>query len=398
MARRLTALLAAAGLLATAARAQAPEAEPASASAVPAPATPALAADLHEEVSHLPVTVKDLYGRQETRPITLTSFHPAGEGPFPLVIMNHGRAPADRRALQVRQRYEALSRYLVSKGFAVLVPTRVGYGETYGDFDPESSGECQHMRPQAAAQAVTDEVMAVLAHAKTLPWVDTRRWVVMGQSMGGFTAIAVTAHNPPGLVAAINFSGGTGGNPELKPGNPCSPQAVGALWKSLAAGARVPMLWMYWQNDHYWGPDVPRQWAQDWRDGGGQVDFQQFPPAGNEGHQGLLADMDHWVPVVEAWLARAGFTRSGVVPRPPASDFARVAEIDKVPLPPAVRQRLYTRFLQAAKPRAFAIGPDGQAGYATGDWALGKALGFCQARRGGPCRLYAVDDDVVWTP
>jgi hypothetical protein len=27
---------------------------------------------------------------------------------------------------------------------------------------------------------------------------------------------------------------------------------------------------------------------------------------------------------------------------------------------------------------------------------LGRALGFCQAIRGLPCKLYAVDDDVVW--
>lgn len=356
------------------------------------------AIDLHEMVWHLPVTVSDLEGRQATRPLTITSYRPAGDGPFPLVIMNHGRAPAERRAAQGRQRYEALARYLVGKGFAVLVPTRIGYAETFGGFDPEAMGDCQRLRPGPAAQAMADQVLAVLEHAKALPWVDPRRWVVMGQSMGGFAAVAVTGRNPPGLLAAINFSGGSAGHPELRPANPCSPQAVGALWKDLAAGARLPMLWLYWQNDRYWGAEIPRQWAQDWRDGGGQIELRQFAAIGPDGHHGLVADMDHWVPVVEDWLARAGFTRSGLVPRPPASGFARVAEADKVPLPAAVRERLYTRFLEAPKPRAFAIGPLAQAGYATGDWALGKALGLCQARRGGPCRLYAVDDDVVWTP
>ena len=32
----------------------------------------------------------------------------------------------------------------------------------------------------------------------------------------------------------------------------------------------------------------------------------------------------------------------------------------------------------------------------SGDWAMGRALGFCQRRSGDRCKLYAVDDDVVW--
>jgi hypothetical protein len=72
-----------------------------------------------------------------------------------------------------------------------------------------------------------------------------------------------------------------------------------------------------------------------------------------------------------------------------------VDEIDKVPVGAATRQSLYPRFLASPLPRAFAIGPGG-AGFATGDWAVGRALGFCQARRGITCKLYAVDNQVVW--
>ena len=72
----------------------------------------------------IPVTVKNLYGREETRTIPLTVFRPAGDGPFPLVVFNHGRATVDRRAAQGRYRPEQAARYLVAKGFVVLVPTR----------------------------------------------------------------------------------------------------------------------------------------------------------------------------------------------------------------------------------------------------------------------------------
>lgn len=357
-----------------------------------------VAADLQEQVLRVPVTVKDLYGREETKPVVVTAFRPRGAGPFPLLILNHGRAPAERRAGQPRQRYEPQARYFVSKGFAVLVPTRIGYGETYGDFDPEQTGDCQQMRPQAAAKAASDQVLAVLEHAKTLPGIDASRWVVAGQSMGGFTSIAVTARHPPGLVAAINFAGGGGGNPDFRPGNPCSPQALAVLWKGMAADAKLPMLWLYWQNDRYWGPEIPQTWAQAWRDGGGQLEFQQLPPHGSDGHGGFTADMDAWVPIVEAWLAKAGFERSGLIPRPPASGFASLDETDKIPTTDTVRHGVLQRFLAAKKPRALALGARGAAGFASGDWALGRALGYCERTRGEPCKLYAVDDDVVWTP
>ena len=49
------------------------------------PAEPVLAADLREEIQHIPVTVSDLYARQETRQIPITVFRPAGAGPHPLV-------------------------------------------------------------------------------------------------------------------------------------------------------------------------------------------------------------------------------------------------------------------------------------------------------------------------
>ena len=108
--------------------------------------------------------------------------------------------------------------------------------------------------------------------------------------------------------------------------------------------------------------------------------------------------MDRWVPLVEAFLAEAGFAASGLVPRPPATRFAHIDEIDQVPVSAERRERLYRPFLASPPPRAFAIGPTGIAAWASGDWALGRALGNCQWRNGQTCRLYAVDDDVVWTP
>lgn len=355
------------------------------------------AKDLREEIVRTDVTLRDLYGREETRSMPITIFRPAGEGPFPLVVFNHGRAVSDKRATQGRSRPEYVARYLVDKGFVVLAPTRIGYWETYGDFDPEASGACNAMRPEPMSVAASAQVLAAVAYARKLPYVDASRWIVAGQSVGGLATIATVGRNPPGLLGGINFSGGTGGNPATSPGRPCSPDQLTNYWSGLAKTATVPMVWLYWQNDKYWGEDSPKRWVKAWQDSGGQADLAFFAASGEDGHNGINSDMEHWLPVVDGFLAKLGFARPAIVVKPLASGFAEVADSARVPLGAQSKTTGYQKFLDTKGPRAFAIGERGSWGWAAGDYAVGKALGNCQ-RSGQSCKLYAVDNDVVWRP
>jgi len=298
-------------------------------------------------------------------------------------------------AQPTRFRYEQQARYLVGKGFVVMVPTRAGYGETFDGFDPESNGGCSQPRIEPMSLAASDQVLSVAEFARSLSYVDATRWWVMGQSVGGLTSVATVARKPPGLQGAVNFSGGTGGDPVGRPGRSCAADQIGRLWKNWGAQSQTPMLWLYWENDLFWGPQAPRDWHRAWVEGGGQAEFHQLAPVGQDGHSGFSLDMDRWTPLVDAFLAKAGFTQAALPSVPEPSDFAQIDQIDKVPVGAETRQNLYTRFLASPLPRAFAIGPGG-AGFATGDWAVGRALGFCQARRGIKCKLYAVDNQVVW--
>lgn len=364
-----------------------------------APAPEVWARDLREEVVRIDVTVQDLHGRQETRAIPLTLYRPAGEGPHPLVVFNHGRAPGDQRAKQVRARFEHAARYLVQRGFVVIVPTRVGYGDTYGDFDPEASGPCHAKRFGPMSEAASEQVLAAVRYAATLPYVDPSRWLVAGQSVGGMTAVATVARQPAGLLGGISFAGGSGGEPDARPGNPCSADALGRYWGSLARPGLPPMLWLYWQQDRYWGDRHPPQWHRAWTGGGAQAEFHHLPAIDGDGHFGLDRNMEAWMPLVDAFLARLGFTPGPVAARPAATGWAAVTDVSAVPISAQSRETGYARFLAAKPPRAFAVGDRGAWGFATaagGDYVTGRALGLCQ-RSGQTCRLYAVDDDVVWT-
>ena len=384
MRRLLVALVTALHLLAAPAHGQ---------EAVAKPSAEVLAHDLREEVLRFEATVTDMFGRQETKPVPVTVYRPQGDGPFPLFVFNHGRAIEAKRAQQGRYRPESMARYLVAKGFVVMVPNRIGYWETYGGFDPEFSG-CRSIEPMSIA--ASDQVLATVAFARSLPYVDTSRWLVGGVSVGGLTSVATVGRAPEGLLGGINFSGGTGGNPEANPSKPCNPSATSQYWGRIAKNAKVPMVWLYWENDKFWGANNPKLWHQAWQDGGGQAQFAGLDAVGEDGHGGVNLDMDRWLPVVDQFLQTLGFDAPAIVHTPPPSSFAAIADLGAVPVGPAGKAA-YPKFLEMPLPRAFAVSNKGGFGYARGDYALGRALGFCQ-RSGNPCKLYAVGDDVVYKP
>jgi dienelactone hydrolase len=352
-----------------------------------------LAVDLQERIERVTVTVKDRQGREQTQAIPVTVYRPPGAGPFPLVVFNHGRAVD--RSTQGRSRPEHLARYLVQKGLVVMAPTRLGYGDTHGAFDPEDSGPCERKELAPAAQAAADQVLATVAHARQhLPFVDAGRWVVMGTSMGGNATLATVRRQPRGLLGGVNFGAGSGANPALRPGQPCSPERFGQQWSGAAVLAQAPTLWLYWHNDLYNGAEWPARWREAWVQGGGQAEFHALSAVGSDGHGGVFIDMNRWVPLMEPFLARLGVGSAHAPVRHRPAPDADLSQPDRLPANDALRQAYAQRFLTAALPRAFAVGDRGAFGVFSGDWAEGRALGLCQ-RSGQTCRLYAVDHDVV---
>ncbi|MEO6409251.1 MAG: dienelactone hydrolase family protein [Burkholderiaceae bacterium] len=268
----------------------------------------AAAARTVEEQFELPVQVTDSYGKAVARPITVTVFRDdARDAPQPLIVMNHGRAveAADRAALG-RARMADAARWFVREGFVVAVPTRVGYGVTGGD-DVEDSGACGNKRYASGFAAAAQQTAAVLAAMQRRPEVATDRAIVLGQSFGGMTAVAVAAQAPPGVAAAINFAGGAGGNPKTRPGRPCDASQLERLAGAYGASARIPMLWLYTENDRYFGPDHPKAWFEAFHKSGGVGEFVQFPPTGDDGHALFTAFPQVWHPAVADFLRRQGF-------------------------------------------------------------------------------------------
>lgn len=274
-----------------------------------------------QEVIKVPVTVQNAYGKDISADMVVTVLvDDATPQPRPVVVIGHGRAvdPAGRAALG-RAAYTASSRWFAQMGFLVAVPTRVGYGVTGGE-DAEDSGACERKNYLPGFAAAAMQTIKTLEVMRQRPDALKDRAIIIGQSFGGTTAIAVAARNPEGVQGVINFAGGGGGNPQTRPQDPCARWALKQMYADYGKTARIPTLWVYAENDMYFGPRLPKEWFDAYVASGGLGDYQLYPPQGKDGHSLFTSAPDVWRPRVLAFLKTLGYPdlQSSAVMPPPA--------------------------------------------------------------------------------
>ncbi len=214
--------------------------------------------------------------------------------------------------------------------------------------------------------------------------------IAVGVSAGGFATVALTADPPPGLVAAISFAGGRGSQ-ESRSGLPAGP--FDRSFRSFGKRSRVPMLWVYAANDHFFGPALARQFADAFKSGGGNIDFVAAPAFGTDGH-GLFspAGIPIWSGYVDEFLKAHNLVmRDPPMPLPPPA-IAAPARFS------ANARKAFETYLIDAPHKAFAFAPDGHFGWKSGsrtvETARSAALKFCE-QGGAHCEVMFVDDAAV---
>ena len=121
--------------------------------------------------------------------------------------------------------------------------------------------------------------------------------------MGGLASIASASTNPEGVVAYINFSGGTGGSGERRPEHSCGSDTMAALMATYGRTTRVASLWIYAQNDSYWGANWPREWHSAYAASGNPTRFVMTAPVPNaDGHLLLSRGSRLWTEHVDRFL------------------------------------------------------------------------------------------------
>ncbi len=252
---------------------------------------------------------------------------PAGSGPFPVMVYSHGRSgrPEDRAALKnpIPRGHAA---YWMSKGFAVVAPIRPGYGVA-GAVDRERSGtrieangSCGGFpRIPAAAEASAAAVKATVEWARRQSWAVKDRIVLVGTSAGGLASLAAAAKGPAGVVGVVNFSGGAAGFPKERPQASCGEAVLTEVFRRAGREVKVPSLWLYAENDQFWGRQAPQAWHAAFAAGGSRSRLVMTPPLPNEdGHRLMLRGGRMWGMHLDPFVVELGFR----VPDRPATGAA----------------------------------------------------------------------------
>jgi dienelactone hydrolase len=238
--------------------------------------------------------------------MTATLWRPKGPGPFPLAVINHASTqdPSDRLE-DPTPRYEEVAQWLVQRGYAALLPVRPGHGMTGGPY-LEDQGGCENADYVESGLVGANITEAVLGYMGTQKFVKKNRTIVIGQSAGGWSALALASRNSPTVRAVVNFAGGRGGRSLGQPNTNCAADRLIDAAERLGRTARTKTLWIYTENDSYFGPDLSKRMVDAFRRGGGSAEYHLLPSFSDDGHFLLLnpSATPVWAPIVDKFLAR----------------------------------------------------------------------------------------------
>lgn len=211
-------------------------------------------------------------------------FRPPGAGPFRLAVIGHASTQNGLRRAQMSQpEYRALAAFLIARGFAVLVPERLGHGVTAGRY-VEDQGGCDEADYVRSGRATADEIALALDYVRKQDFIRKDAAIVIGHSAGGWGALALANADPRAISAIIAIAPGRGGHANDEPNRICAPHTLLAAAAEFGKAARISITWLVAANDSYFAPAFSLALVDAFRGGGGKVDFRTTPAVGSEGH------------------------------------------------------------------------------------------------------------------
>jgi dienelactone hydrolase len=246
-------------------------------------------------------------------PVLAYVVRPLVDAPLPLVVMNHGETlDPNERSFYPMVEFREAAFWFARSGYLVVVPIRPGFGSAAIDLPDQgvvstyfgAVGKCTDTNFRTPGIAIARLNQWVIDYAVDRKLAVASGTLVVGQSGGGWGALALSSLNPAGVRAIITFEAGRGGRVDGKPNNNCNPENLIETAREFGSSARVPMLSIYTENDTYFGPELSRKVLEAYRAAGGMGEYHLLPSFGNEGHF-LLDDpkaISIWSPVVNRFL------------------------------------------------------------------------------------------------
>jgi dienelactone hydrolase len=319
---------------------------------------------------------------------------PNEPGPHPLALFTHGtpREPGDRSGMTpFGLQPQAIE--FARRGWTVVVVLRRGFGDSGGSYDEESHS-CANPDYVGATKESVIDLRAAVAYLSTLPEIDASRIIGVGISTGGLAMVGLTADPPPGLLAAISFAGGRGSR---APDMVCNPDVLVDTFATFGKKSRIPMLLVYSQKDHFFGPPLAQRFYQAFTRAGGNATFILAPPFSNDGHHLFSrSGISIWTPMVDTFLQSRNLTlRASLLPLPEPPNIEPPSS-----LPDRARAE-FRNYLLLPPHKALATSEQGHYGLSFGRRtekdAENKAMDNCKevAPRKDRCRIAMLNDAPV---
>ena len=229
---------------------------------------------------------------------------PSSADPATLVLINHGTPPvATESKMKLGRCDQEAAQWFLTRGFAVAFVLRRGYGETGGEWAEGIFG-CGHPDFVHAGLETAVDINAAVDFLTRLPEIKPSDAIVIGQSAGGWGAIAYASAPHPKVAAFVVMAGGRGGHRDYRARNNCRPDLLADAAGHFGKTARTPMLWIYTENDSYFEPSIARTMYRSFSSAGGIADFEQLGPYGTDGHKLFFGPGGSaiWGPLVERYL------------------------------------------------------------------------------------------------
>jgi dienelactone hydrolase len=296
---------------------------------------------------------------------------------FPLVVISHG---SPRRLAEAKKRdlhwADWIANDFARRGWAAATVLRRGYGNSEGAV-ADSYGTCSDPQFSRAGLTSAQDILQAVSYFQKQPYVDSSRVLLVGVSAGGFGSIAAASLAPAGLVAVVNFAGGRG---SIADGQVCKPDQLVDAYARFGTGVRIPSLWIYSQNDHFFGPDLARRMFTAFTTAGAPAELVIAPPYERDGHR-LIFGQPLWRDVVYSFLRRNDLPFGAPVLPTPSGASGEIAQ--------AFADYLATPDYE----KAFVVGKAGYYGWASGYDSVNDALAAARRYCAQHCdTVYAIDD------
>lgn len=233
-------------------------------------------------------------------------FKPAGPGPFPLAVFNHGSVGNSPSPELLREPWVSLevADFFNERGWLVAFLQRRGRGKSDGFCDEElgrpgkSKPACDLDTALADVDRALADIDAAIAVLRRRPDVAAGPALIGGHSRGGVLSIAYAGMRSGQISGVVNFVGGWSSDACAR-----SESINHALF---VRGARYdrPTIWLYGEGDRFYSIDHSRKNFAAFENGGGRGRFLAFDTPHDVGHD-VIHYPDLWASAVGEYLASA---------------------------------------------------------------------------------------------